>query len=303
MSTFRILSFDGGGVRGALSARLLLRLTKKYPELLQKTQLFSGTSTGSFIALGLAYDLPPGTINHLYDYETSKYIFTPSHFNLYRPKYNNLHLQEVLANIFPKNLTLAGLPHYVFIPSFNVRGYLSQGFNTVFFNNIVNNPTITEKVVDAALSSSAAPTYFPSHNNFIDGGVSVNSPTVAPVIYVRSVFPKTYDLSDFRLLSLGTGLYPQRITAPTKNWGISQWSYNPQAEVKQPLNTILMDAPEPLDTKLSKELMGSNFFRLNPLLDNAIALDDYKKVPYLQKLADTLDLSDTYRYIERYFLS
>lgn len=303
MSTFRILSFDGGGIRGALSARLLLRLTKKYPQLLSSTHLFAGTSTGSFTALALAYNLSPSIIDELHSYESSKYIFTPKNLNPFKPKFNNIHLTEKLEGMFPKNLTLAGLPKYVFIPSFNVRGYLSTGFNTVFFNNLINNPTIKEKVIDTALSSSASPTYFPSYHDFIDGGVAVHSPTSAPVLYIRSVFPSHYDLSDFRMLSIGTGIHTIKIDHPTNNWGHAQWSYNPSTSIKYPLRTILESAPSPLDTRISKELMGPNFFRLDPLLQQSIALDDYKKVPYLRDLADTVDLSEAYRYIDRYFFN
>ncbi len=302
MSTFRIISFDGGGIRGAFSARLLLRLTQKYPELLSHVQLFAGTSTGSFIALGLGYGVAPDTIDNLYSFANSKYIFTPKGRSPFRPKYNNVHLENKLCEIFPKNLNLAGLPKYVFIPSFNVKGYFSPHFNTVFFNNLTNNPTIHEKVLDAALASSAAPTYFPSHCHFIDGGVAMNSPTISPVLYVRSVLPNQYNLSDFRLLSIGTGIYPTRITSPTKNWGTAQWAYNPKSNVKNPLFTVLFGAQSPLDTKMCYELLGARFMRINPILDEDIALDDYKKVDYLKGLADAFDLEPTYRYIERYFL-
>ena len=248
MATFRIISFDGGGIRGALTARILLRLSAKYPELISKTQLFAGTSTGSFIALALAYNVAPAEIDNLYSYENTKYIFTPKHIHLLRPKFNNHHLAEKLETLFPKNLTLASLPHYAFIPSFNVKGYRSTSFNTVYFNNIVNNPTMTEKVLDVALCSSAAPTYFPSHNSFIDGGVAMNSPTYAPVMYVRSMFPNTYDISDFRLLALGTGVHPERIDRSTKHWGTLQWAFNPLTEAKTPILSILFDAPVPLAT-------------------------------------------------------
>lgn len=54
MAPFRIISFDSGGVRGALSARILKRLSNKFPNLISRTHLFAGTSTGSLIALGLA---------------------------------------------------------------------------------------------------------------------------------------------------------------------------------------------------------------------------------------------------------
>lgn len=302
MSIFRILSFDGGGIKGALSARLLLRIAHKYPELLKKTDLYTGTSTGSFIALGLGYQKSPEVIDNLYSFENSKYIFSPARRNTFKPKYSNEHLIEMLSQVFPKNLTLASLPNYVFIPSFNVKGYYSHGFNTVFFNNITNNPTINEKVIDTALCSSAAPTYLPSHQNFIDGGVTINAPTAAPVIYMRSILPRKYDLSNFRLLSIGTGLFPLNIHHDTTNWGSAQWMFNTTASIRHPLLTVFSNSSVPLDIQMTEELLGHNFHRLNPKLDHYIDLDNYKEVPYLKELADKVDLSSTYRYIERYFL-
>ena len=58
MPNFRILSCDGGGIRGVLTAVLLNRLAAAYPALLQDRPgtitMFAGTSTGGIIALGLA---------------------------------------------------------------------------------------------------------------------------------------------------------------------------------------------------------------------------------------------------------
>lgn len=302
MSVFRIIAFDGGGIRGALSTRLLRRIVEKYPTLLDQTHMFAGTSTGSIIALGLAYQRPIEEIDDFYSYDKVKYIFTPKRPNLFIPKYRNIHLQEMLEEVFPKNLSLASLPKYTFIPSFNVKGYTCKGFEGVFFTNLINNPTISEKVIDVALCSSAAPTYFPSVNNFIDGGVFMNSPTAAPVICVRSVFPTTYNLSDFRLLSIGTGFYPERIVRRTKNWGVLQWAINPFTKSKAPFLSVLLNTNIPIENRYSYELLKSNYYRLDPPLEEPIELDDYKKVPYLKEYADTVDLSEVYRYIERYYL-
>lgn len=302
MPTFRIIAFDGGGIRGALSARLLKRITTKYPELLNQTNMFSGTSTGSLIALGLAYNKTATEIDELYSYSNMKHIFSPRRSNIFVPKYRNAHLKELLFEVFPHNLNLGSLPKYVFVPAFNVKGYTYKGFEGTFFTNLVNNPTISEKVIDTALYSSAAPTYFPSVNNFIDGGVFMNSPTAAPVIYVRSVFPNKYKLSDFRLLSIGTGFYPERITQPTKNWGLFQWGVGTSIKKKSPLLSILLNTNMPIENRYSYELLKQNYYRLNPNLNELIALDNYKKVLYLKEFADQMDLSDVFRYIERYYL-
>jgi len=51
---YRILSFDGGGIRGLVTLAILKRLEAQIPSLIQGADLIAGTSTGGIIALGLA---------------------------------------------------------------------------------------------------------------------------------------------------------------------------------------------------------------------------------------------------------
>ncbi|MEG2017791.1 MAG: patatin-like phospholipase family protein [Clostridium sp.] len=302
MSPFRIISFDGGGIRGALSTRILKRLCEAYPQLLAETQLFAGTSTGALIALVLASGKDSEFIDNIYNYETIKSIFTPAHFNPFRPKYSNKNLKQVLSSVFSKDLTLAELEKYVFIPSFNVKGYTSNSWQSVFFNNLTNDELSKAKVIDVALSSSAAPTYFPSHNNFIDGGVIDNSPSASAMISTLKILKPKHQLSDFRVLSIGTGQTLDSIKKDTTSWGAVQWALNPTTKMQLPLVSILLMNDVPLADMYCRELIGRNYYRINPILNNEILLDDYKQVTYLKETVDTLDLSHCYRYIKNYFL-
>lgn len=54
-NTFRVLSLDGGGVRGVLTAVILARIEREYPSFLdQHVDLVAGSSTGGLIGLLLA---------------------------------------------------------------------------------------------------------------------------------------------------------------------------------------------------------------------------------------------------------
>ena len=77
-STFNILSFDGGGVRGALSIKLLERIENEISNIVKTSNMISGTSTGSLIALGLAYGMSPSEVSKLYSKENIEYIFDKS---------------------------------------------------------------------------------------------------------------------------------------------------------------------------------------------------------------------------------
>lgn len=63
---YRILSIDGGGVRGLPVTVLLERLEKERPGFLDEVDLFAGTSTGGIMALGLASGLKPAQMRILY---------------------------------------------------------------------------------------------------------------------------------------------------------------------------------------------------------------------------------------------
>lgn len=302
MAPFRIISFDGGGIRGALSTRILKRLCEKYPELLDSTNLFAGTSTGALIALVLASGKNSEFIDNLYNYQTIKSIFTPIHFNPFRPRYNNKNLKNMIASIFPEDLTIGELQKYVFIPSFNVKGYTTNSWQSVFFNNLSQSDLSTSKVIDVALASSAAPTYFPSHKNFIDGGVIDNSPSASSMISTMKILKPKYKLSDFRILSIGTGQTLDSIKKDTSSWGAIQWALFPTTKLQLSLISILLMNDIPLAHMYCQELIGMKYHRINPILNYEIPLDDYKKVPFLKDTADNLDLSASFSYIENYFL-
>lgn len=302
MSTFRIISFDGGGIRGSLSTTILRRLVQSNPKLLEETNLFAGTSTGALIALSLASGVSSKEIDDLYSYENIKNIFSPKHINLFKPKYSNKNLKKLITTIIPEKTKLSDLEKMVFIPSFNVKGLTENRWQGIFFNNIKENITYNASVVDAALASSAAPTFFPSHNNYIDGGIVTNSPSIASLIAVMHSLKDKYKIDDFRLLSISTGDNPKRIISNTKNWGILQWVFAPFRKVKFPIINILLDNTSPLEDLYCKELLGSNYMRINPILMKEIEMDDYKYVPYLKRLGETYNLDKANNFIREYYL-
>lgn len=303
MSTFRIISFDGGGVKGVLSTRLLKRLCDSNPSLLANTDLFAGTSTGALIALSLANGCTGEFIDNMYSYENIKKIFSKNRINLLRPKFKNKLLKEFLLDVIPADTTIGDLKKYVFVPAFSINGITARHWQGVFFNNITNNSTCNEKVIDAALASSAAPTYFPIHNNYIDGGLITNSPSIASVIVTMHNSNKKYSLSDFRVLSIGTGLTPKGIRTLNPNWGILQWAFRPFTKVKFPLLSILLNDSIKLEDLYCSQLLGKNYFRLNPLLVDDVEIDDYKKVNLLKDCANNYDLEKANLFIKNNFLN
>jgi len=123
MDTYKILSLDGGGIRGYLTVTLLERMQQARPGFLDQFDLFAGTSIGSILALGLAYGLSPTELRELFD-EQGEAIFSDSLVDSILDlgftrgaKYGNDNLKEALVEKFGGD-RLQDLERQVLIPTF-----------------------------------------------------------------------------------------------------------------------------------------------------------------------------------------
>lgn len=286
-----MLAFDGGGIRGALSLELLAQ-AEKLGKFTDSTMLFAGTSTGSFIALGLAMGLSAHDLLPLYTTEGSSVFVKEPHpierVLGFEAKYTNTKLKELLEDTYSKKLDphgpLSTLPKAVAIPSFKLRSEASEGhkgmWEPVIFSNVKGSGSSNISIIDAALASSAAPTYFPSYKGYIDGGVAANNPSLAAI---SSASLGGISLSEMHLLSIGTGYISHEITRE-ENWGALKWIENlfgSRAASSHPLLALFSDAEEEMATLNCKNLLKSRFCRLNVPLKEAISLDDWTKADLL----------------------
>jgi len=292
-STFNILSFDGGGIRGILSINLLERIQSEITNIIKTTNLISGTSTGSLIALGLAYGMTSKEVSNLYSKENIEYIFDKSYSQVSRPKYNNDNLKEVLLSVFPEKLKLKDLGKLVVIPAF----YLGDEYNSwkaVFYNNLPNSVTEDYRVVDVAMASSAAPVFFPSYDCNIDGGIIATDPSLASIVYsIDDELGKK--VHQIRLLSFGTGYCYNSIKEDTSNWGAIDWVTNKDPDL--PIISVTLEGNSQVSQLFSKKLLNNNYYRVNPKMDKDVSMDDTKSINYLLKLAEKYDIKDCINWI------
>jgi patatin-like phospholipase/acyl hydrolase len=299
MSTYRIMSFDGGGIRGAFTTQMLLRLSQSpYNIDLSKVDLFAGTSTGSVIATGLAMGLPIETVADFYSESNCKFIFSRKRFfglNMFGPKYSRGPLQEFLTSQYTGNPEFSKLPHGLSLSSFQLQSPYTRNWLCVFFNNrqdfdVYKREPVFDyrklRVLDAVLASSAAPTYFPSYKikgrgSYIDGGVVANNPGVAALsVATNPINIDRKKLADVRLLSIGNGV-PRTEIKGTPNWGILKWM-GPNL----PLLNILSDGSSDADHYYCMSMLGKRGYRrIQVYLDEPVVLDDYKAVPRMVDLA------------------
>lgn len=300
MKKFKILAFDGGGIKGALSIEILSRIVNKYPNFLNEVDLFTGTSTGAIIAALLAKGVPLEELKMLYSKKIASEIFSNPKINIIKPKFENNSLKKIISNYFDHNFKISDFKKYIFIPAFYLGDKHTKSWEPVFFNNLSKNNTSDIIARDAILASSAAPTYFPSYNNYIDGGVVANSPTAISLMLTLSSMPK-YKKEDILLLSIGTGDSPEKIIGKTHKWGILQWSFHPFSKMKSPLLALLMDGMSNLEDLYCKEFLRENYFRINPRVPKFIEIDDYRFIPYLRDIGTNYDLSTLLEYLNNFY--
>lgn len=317
MAKFRILSFDGGGIRLALAARLVNRLSEQIPELVTNTDLFIGTSSGSYIALALASGKEAKEIDQALFSETLwRGIFTDPTYPYNQPKYDSVHVRQALKTFFPIDLKLNELNRKVIALSFREKGLHSKSWAPAFFTNYKFFKTDETTIIDAAEASSAFPIFFPSFQNpynqlpYIDGAVIGNNPGLAGITFAVDRKAGNKNLKDVVVLSLGWGYYPLRISQSTENWGVLQWSVNPQLiknELKAneplfPLPELMLNGQMEANTYFCDQLLGGRYHRLNPVLSRPVNMDDVDGISYLKKLADRVDLTETIRFLKKYWL-
>ncbi len=302
MPNFRILSFDGGGIRGVLTAVLVNRLLGEYPTLLQDRPdaitMFAGTSTGGILALGMAAGLTPAQIRDLY-VTNGKLIFDSSWTRdvvelggLSGAKYDNVNLKQILQGTFGA-LKLKDLKPRVLIASFSLDNQApdpsSRTWNPKFFHNFSGEDSDGESLlVDVAMSTSAAPTYFPSYGVYVDGGVIANNPSMAAVVQAldgRNQAGERATLDGIKLLSVGTGASLQYIDGQDHDWGDAQWI--------KPILNVMMDGGVGVADFECAQLLGDRYCRLEPIFPagKSFPMDDVSKIVDLMDLAQSVDLT------------
>ncbi|MBD3260635.1 MAG: hypothetical protein GF334_02990 [Candidatus Altiarchaeales archaeon] len=302
---FNILSLDGGGVRGVVEATILTRLVKKYPNLIRDTDLLAGTSTGAIQALGLAAGFTPHDLTEMY-MNLMKYVFADSLRDDFRDlwkmsgaDYSNKNLRHILNDQFG-DMQLVDLDKKVVVPAFR----LDNGPNSkkrswklkVFHNFAGSDSDGQEKVVDVALRSAAAPVYFPTYQGYIDGGVVANNPSMVAIAQALDSRSAGVPLDVINLLSIGAGFSGRWIKGQNHDWGALQWAPH--------ILFIPLEGSVSMTDFQCKQLLGwkESYYRINPVLPEKLALDDWKKVPRLMEIAREEDLSEAYRWIKEVWL-
>uniref|UniRef100_Q3ANS2 Patatin family protein n=1 Tax=Chlorobium chlorochromatii (strain CaD3) TaxID=340177 RepID=Q3ANS2_CHLCH len=277
----KILSIDGGGIRGLIPALVLAEIEAQSGKAIGATfDLIAGTSTGGLLALGFAKNDGNGkaqySANNLADIYLSRgnEIFSKSFLKsvasvegLRDELYSANGIEHVLDDYFGDD------PLSSCITKSLVTCYDIQNREPLFLKSW-REEYQSVLMKHAARATSAAPTYFEpalipiggATKALVDGAVYINTPSVSAYAEALKLFE---DEQDFFVLSLGTGELIRPISYDkSKNWGKAEWVV--------PLLSCMFDGMADAANYQMKMLLDDKYVRLQTNL--SVASDDLDNV-------------------------
>jgi len=306
----RILSIDGGGIRGIIPGQVLVSLEKKLQQVAGDSEvricdyfdLIAGTSTGGILTCAfLCPDLPdnPGRPKFTAEeavelyldrggqiFEVSIWQAIESLGGLAEEKYSARALNRALKDYFG-DVRLSQLLKPCLITAYDTTNRCAKFFTQ---HDIVSENLDDFLVRDVARATSAAPTYFePARTrplndgafSLIDGGVFANNPALCAYAEVRAKLSRA-SAQNMVLLSLGTGYAKKKYPYHTiKKWGQLEW-------IKPLIDIMMSGVAETVDYQLQQIFdsvdrpgqylrINSDLRQASPDMDNA-SKDNLKKL-------------------------
>ncbi|MEH2073172.1 MAG: patatin-like phospholipase family protein [Nostoc sp.] len=322
---YKILAIDGGGIRGIIPTMILAEIEKRTQKpIFSLFDLISGTSSGGILALGLSkpklnLDIPDSPATAQYSAEDLLQIYIEYGAEIFyepfwekvlgqledifvQPKYSSEGREEIIRQYFGDTPLENNLKE-VFVTSYDIE----QRIPIFFTNKLEKQQTESKKfrklcagftLTDAALATSATPTYFApyrvssSHNTngfytLVDGGVVANNPANLAILEAqisRQENKQVLNIEDILLVSLGTGsltsVYPYD---EVKQWGLLQWA-------KPLLNIVLDGGSEVVAGELErlfesgKKGNKASYYRFQTFLKSELEAIDNAKLENVRQL-------------------
>jgi predicted acylesterase/phospholipase RssA len=285
----RILSLDGGGIRGIIPAVLLARLERETGRPTRETFDFvAGTSTGAVLAAGIAAGIPADELARLYEQRVAEvFRHVPVFSTLRRIATGAMYDTRTLHRVIREELgesardwRLNDAPIDLLITAKR----LADGMPWYF---VRDNPANSCRagdfpLADAATASAAAPTYLPPWTvggigELIDGGTGVAGNPVYQACVEAFEYTDAYRPAETLVVSLGTGRLLRRDRPgwiwPWLGWLLSELLRSPGEQQTELVHRHYREAP---------------FYRLDVELDREIGLDAVNRIGELRALGERL---------------
>jgi patatin-like phospholipase/acyl hydrolase len=275
----RILSIDGGGIRGIIPAMIIQKLlgSRRAQDVFH---IIAGTSTGGIIACALAKPDPIDLTDIIGLYRDhggeifKKGLLDPVHY-AYGPKYQPTVLEHYLALQLGGTYLSEVKGVELLVPSYAIKlpqaDSLGNTCAPMFFRSWQARGLLLKKDAKSeeydftleaiARATSAAPTYFPpaiisnragQPFTMIDGGAFANNPTMCAIVEAY----RLYHARKFEVVSIGTGSTALNIDASAAaHWGDIFWAV--------PMIEIFMAGSSQTVSAETAEMLGDFHWRFD----------------------------------------
>lgn len=270
-----ILCLSGGGFRGIFTARVLAKLeAARTATISDYYDLIAGTSTGSLIAAALALGVSAKKIEDAYA-EAGPRIFVPRwHVPIIKlPRlsakvsslfvqspYRSDNLRDAIRYMVGEDNAKKSLAK-LDIPFIAISLRHGDAKTQVLGAGRFSKDSPEMSLEDALVSSTAAPTYFPTfqYNNtsMLDGGLTANAPELIALSISKDRLGLPLDC--VRMLSVGTAApSPGVVAAEVDSRSTLRWLLS-----KRGLVQLTLAAQESLAYDVAKALVGANYLRID----------------------------------------
>lgn len=232
---FRILSIDGGGIKGVFPAAYLAEIEKRFLDggsIANHFDMISGTSTGGIIALALAHGMTAQDALRIYTDRGERIFPTLKGWRrwaralrwLIRPKHDQKVLKAELLAVFGDRV-LDDASHRLVIPSFE--GLHGEPFIYKTPHHPDYQKDRHKRFAHVALHTTAAPSYYPAVDDdgyvMIDGGIWANNPIMNALVDALACYDVPRE--NVRILSIGTGDASFTVDKATRVGGAGRWAF------------------------------------------------------------------------------
>jgi len=283
----KILSIDGGGIKGIFVASFLSSLEDSLGENISNYfDLIVGTSTGGIIAIALGLGFSAKETLSFYE-KLGPNIFKGIPILKYvrwiiLSKYNQNPLRKALSEKFGHR-KLGESSKRLVIPSLNLENGEVHVYKTAHHPRFERD--YKEIAVDVALATSSAPSFFPAHRSakgipLVDGGMWANNPVGFAVVEAIGVL--NWAIDSIKVLSIGCTTTPLDIGIG-RNLPLGLGYWGPK------IVDVFMSGQSSASLGIAKLLIGSeNIIRINPIVPKKrFCLDGLKEMDSLKGLGDS----------------
>jgi patatin-like phospholipase/acyl hydrolase len=296
----KILAIDGGGIKGAFPAAFLARLEERLNQPIGRYfDLIAGTSTGGIIALWLGAGGRAADILSFYESHGPEVFRAAGRLDALRHWFSGKHsaqaLRAALEEKFQSRLLGDSLTRLI-IPSLSLETGKVHIFKTAHHPRLQTDYRRT--MVDVALATSAAPSYFPVHRTdgsalLIDGGLWANNPV--GIASVEAVAVLNWPRDDVEVFSIScTGETYAAGLAANRHMGKLYWANRLLDTTSAGQSSAAIGTAQVLFGR-------DHVHRVEPMVARGtFALDDVSTIERLKGLAD-LEAREQVTRLSRFF--